>query len=751
MIALKAIALVLFLFLPGWLAVSLMERRSGCETRGGKESHARGGAGKAESAGDEARVEASTASVLSGEERLFLAAATGTGIVSLCSLALALASAYRLWSLLVLVALLCLPMAALTRKRLSWPLRVGRGSYLVCLALVTVSLVLVSPPSRIVFGWSDVGVYANIAALIDRTGGTSFVDPLINRVDEDRRDLLYVRNEGPNRCFEAFQNKAFYITDMEKGIVVPQFYYLWPSLMAVFASFLGLEWIFWAVTLAAVLAFWGFFLLARRLLGWRWGLLTLVLFAVSPIFLYFSRYTTSEMMNLFLFLGACVCLVSYLEQEDRGCGSEAARLAVCAAFFLFLGFLCRIDFIIALAPIVLCYAGKRLLSGFTVSDRWFVGLTLTGGALSLLFGSIFTAPYFYEIMGAYESRLGWVVLTAGIAALIALVFAIIFGSRLEERIMRLLAKKRLGLRAASLSAPWVILAALFIFLYFVRPHGAETRGVYGGLNGIVGPLYKEETLVRWGWYFSFTGVALIYAGYALWLNVRRDFAAMIIGWIGLTFTLIYSWDFHNTPLHIMSMRRLVPVVLPLGAMVVLFLLKRFGEKGLRAPNRWLKSAWPCRFVIAGVFLYLFLYTVNVSIPIMGLQEGGNQLELCGDIARAVEEDAVVIMDRHMGDLYGAPLRCFYGVENAWLTDNAVLKSGEMKALLADLGYPHLPVSLLWRESMSGGVAAPEDGIVLQSRGEFAWREETLESTFTRRPRSRNRLFERIRLFAIEKT
>lgn len=742
MIVLKALALTIFLLAPGWLAVSLLEGR-----RRGKDAGEKTDSGGAVE-GPSPEGIADGEGILKGREKLFLAAALGTGIVSLCALALALASAYRLWSLLLLVTMVCVALAALGRGNLSWPRRVGRNAYLACLALVAVALILTSPPSEIVFGWSDVGVYPNIAALIVRNGSQSFQDPLVTEIDPHRRDLVYVRNEGPNRHFEAFETKAFFITDMDEGTVVPQFYYLWPSLMAVFASFLGLGNMFWAVTAVSVMAFWGFFLLAERLLGHRWGLLAAAYFGISPIFLYFSKYTTSEMMNLLLFLGASICLLAFKKAETTAENGEDIRLAVCTAFFLTLGFLCHIDFILIIVPIAFCYALMRLRGRLTRAHRWFISLVMAGAALSLLIGRVFSAPYFFDVMGVFESRIGWSGTAIAAFTLAALGIALVYAKRFGHKLPAKLAEKRFNLRVAMIWLLWIALGGLFIYLYFVRPHGAQSRGVYGGLNAVVGPLYKEETLVRWGWYFSFLGVLSIYAGYALWFTRRRDFVGSLMGATGFAFTLVYSWDLHNTPLHILSMRRLVPVILPMAAIMIFFFLRETVRVCEIRTSRRSGAKWPALIATAAVFLYLFFYSVNVSVPVMGLSEGGNQLELCGQIAAEVEEDAVLILDYHMGDLYGAPLRCFYGVENAWLTQNSVLESEEFRGLLADLGYPGKPVYLLWRESISGGHVKTAHDIRLEERAVFTWKEKTLESRFTRRPEGYTWFSERVLLLAI---
>ena len=693
MIVLRALALVAFLLVPGWLAASLLR-----EEEGG----------------------------LDGHEKLFMAAMLGVGVVSAAALLLSLASIYSLPALLALVGGVCVVLALRVRKKAAWPVRLGFKAWLLPLAMIVVALILSAPPGRTVFGWSDVGIYANIAAHIEHEGGIEMEVPTVREVAPERRDLLYKPSKNPSSGFLAFENKAFFVTDFETGSVTPRYYYLWPSFMAVFASFLGQERMFWAVTAVGVLALWGLFLLARRLLGWRWGLAAAALGGLSPLFVYFSRYGTSEMMNMALFVAASLCLTTYLMQERKRETSGPKGLAAAAAFLLTLGFLCRIDFILVLVPLGLFFLGKRILSGFTAADRWFCGLTLAGAALAAVVGAVFSTPYFNAVLIRHIPDSKLVIVVVGVVICLA-VLAFIFAGRLKKIALRVA-----GARGFWTALLWLSLAGIFIYLYGVRPGSADRLINYGEINQMMGPSYVNQTLLRWTWYFSFSGLVLIFVGYGLWFSRRRSYPEVPVVLMGAAITLAYGVNMRCTPLQIFAMRRLVPIVFPVAMIVVAYVLRTLLEVLSEAIGGWKRGAWVGRTVVAAILIYLLLFFANASIPIFGLREGGNQLELCGDIASTVEEDAVVLMDFQLGDLFGPPLRCFYGVENAWLMDNAVLLEEDFTALLGDLGFPERPVYLLWRPDISGAPPAGLRHIAVYPVAEFVSWEEALEKSLEHR-------------------
>ncbi len=124
MLLLKLATLLAFLFLPGYLAVSLLldgTRR------------------------------------VSGAERVFLAAACGCGITALTGMLLGLAGHFGLAALLPIWAVLCGALLLAARRRAGWLARVSWREWAVLALLALLGLALFLPPSRVVFGWSDEG------------------------------------------------------------------------------------------------------------------------------------------------------------------------------------------------------------------------------------------------------------------------------------------------------------------------------------------------------------------------------------------------------------------------------------------------------------------------------------------------------------------------------------------------------------------------------------------------------------------
>jgi hypothetical protein len=709
LIFLRVMALVLCIFIPGWLGISLIKARE---------------------------------EILGNGERLFLVFALGTGIMSFWALILALTSIYSLTALLLAVSITAALMALAARRRALWLKRMRARDFALALAIVAVALVLFAPPWSIVFGWSDVGVYANIATHVEEEGEISVENRTASQVDEGRRDLLYYKESKRASPDVYFENQFFIIDDFESGTTRPWFYFLWPSLMAVFASFLGANGMHWAITAAAVLALWGFFVLASRLLGGRWAIAAAALFALSPLILYFSHYTTSEMMNLMLFLSGSICLLAYLQAGASGGGRG---LAILSASFYTLGFLCRIDFVFLMVPIILCYLARRYSGTISGDDYWFLASLSAGAAFAVLAGLFFSKVYFRSIwtsfFGPLDLRFALIVTLFATAV----IFAFIFADKLRGYARRLASA-----RVLWISALWLFLCAAFVFLYFIRPLGEESMVGYGFIKEARGPSYVEQNLVRWGWYMSFAGLAAVFAGYGAWFTRRRGFGEYTLGLTGFAFTLLYAWNMRAMPMHILAMRRLVPVIFAMAIMAIVYAMKSIMRCAwaLKSAKRvkWVKSL--AGAFVLGFTLYLLLFSANASIPVIGLDESGNQAEICEEIAGDVGEDGTLIMDYHLGDLFGSPLRCIYGIENAWLKENEILARRGFLSLLDDLGFSEEPIYLLWRPQASGDDIKLAEPLDVELVSEYRFIEESLEKSFVNRPDGRDHIDETIVLYRL---
>lgn len=705
-LAVRIILLLLFLALPGCLTLPLFRR--------GLQS-------------------------LDGLERIFLAAVLGAGACALVAFILAATGVYSLGALLA--GVLGLSAVLLVVRR---PAVKDLGSYSIKAAVLAVlavvlAIALFSPPSHFAFGGFDVGTYANITAHIDRTGRIDETDHVVSSVAPERRDMLYRANPDPNIPYEAREFQGFYITDYNAGEVVPQFFYLWPSLMAVFASFLGTAGMFWTVTFMAVLALLGLFLFVRRYLGLLGGTIAAVLALTFMPMVYFSKYTTSEICNLAFFLAGMLVLGAYLEPSQPVPGDAAAErvdppfgqgaeLGLLAGFFFALGMLTRIDFLFVAVPLGVLFLYRIVMKTARLGDYLFLGMLGLGLVGGLTEGFVLSTPYTATLFawlsnGRLANWLPWIILAVAVIAL-----ALIFRSRLRA-IAKLLGKHRKAL--VLIGAGALILAALY--LYFLRPRGVNPIVGYTEEHDILGPTFAKDTFVRWGWYFSWLGLALAVLGYAFWLVRQRRFKAAVPWVIGMFFSAYYVIDMRSNPLHIMVMRRLIPIIFPIALLMICYALVSSREYANMLLKRTMARVSLGDVVLGVLVIPLVVFFALSSRPVYGLEEGATELAFTREVASHVAEGSTVLISPWLGNLMGPSLRYFEGIETARLTFYETVSTARFNELLGDLSKDGGPVYLLWDNTQEARI---DSAISVSSTENLDFQEEVLEASYLKRPQAR---------------
>lgn len=735
MITLRVMGLFLVLCIPGWVLLFLLTGGSRARTA----------------------------------ERAWLSLVAGTGLISLEALLLGYLSMFGNAPFLLTVGLLGASLvvaAAIRWKRIGkegkWRGIAGghRGREAATLAaLLLLGLALFAPPWRIVSGFSDVGIYPAMAANLVREGKWWVENRTATEIAPEHVDLVYhaVRMNYGETVYHENQFYAF--EDLSTGREWPLFFHLWPSLLAVFAVFLGLENMFWALTWASVLALWGLFLLARSFLGERWAWAAVALIAVCPIAVYFGRYTGSEMMNALLFLGGMLCVHKYLDEEISRPGivhgghlsvsRKGYGWAALAGFLFSLGFLCRVDFLFILVPVAVFMIFKGILEGIDGPDWLFLGISVAGALFAVATGNAYAHVYFSKIWRSFLSGSSVTLAGGGLALVLLICGAALLPSRARH-----LAREVLGRREAWAPIIWVALAILFAWLYFLRPRGVDPTVSYGFIKAIRGSSFRSQGFLRWAWYFSPLGLVAIFAGYALCLSCRRSAGDIIMALCGFSFSVFYALNMRALPLHILAMRRLVPVILFVGMLMIVLSVSTIAEAGRRIVRRiparasHILAGWVLRVTAAGLFLYLIAYMANASLPLWGMDEGGNQWEAVKMLSEKVPSDAVLLMDYHSGDHFGVPLRNFHGVENVWLKEDTMFDPDKLARLLADLGFPERGLYLLWRPSISGERLYLPPGVEAVRVLSFPVREYALERSFEHRPRERRNPLEIYNLYEL---
>jgi hypothetical protein len=449
-----------------------------------------------------------------------------------------------------------LPVAALT---LSWPVltlllrtRIAHDRPLpplVAALLIAVgSFALTTPPGEILLGGWDPGVYVQTAAAVSRQGGLKLVETdLPGLAASPRRDLVSRLNNG---ILEPFPGMRV----LPDGRISPQFYHLYPCLMAVPWSLGGARAAWMLNPLLAACSIVAFYLLASRLLTPWWGVAAALVLATNPAQIWQAKFSTAEMLTQFLLLSGAALFAEAMRRRESPLPPLLAGLLLGAAL------LTRYDTILFAVPFLLILAASA--AGGAHPRQTLLTLTpfliLSGHAY---LHQRFVAP-FYQPLG---SSVTWVL---AIAAVILLLLLLLPTTPAAPVVARFMARWSGGVRivAAGLFGLWCL------FAWFVRPPLATGGLAAETLRQLLGHdsrafallagresgnmLYLQDLMGALGLALALTGVLLLIATRREnWATAWVAASAGVLGLLTLTV-------FHDHFLMWVA-RRFEPVVIPL--------------------------------------------------------------------------------------------------------------------------------------------------------------------------------------------
>ncbi|HYY78610.1 MAG TPA: hypothetical protein VFD04_05415 [Actinomycetes bacterium] len=536
-------------------------------------------------------------------------------------------------------------------------------------------------------GDKDPGSYTSHAIAIARTGSYQLADPVPSRVPA-------VVRWSPGARFPAVWAKQG-----DPSRVVPQFYHLWPALLAVAYAAGGTGWLVQVGPACGVLAVLAAALAARRAFGLLTGTLAGLLLAANMLEVWQAKYPTTEILTQALVSGAVLGAVVALRSGWR----PAAGLA---GLLLGLSYLARPD---SLALLLLAAAGlAALLAAGRFDGRagWFaagLAVTLPHGLLQAYhFASKYTASNDVPGLGTVALA-GGGVLVAGALLRLTVPGA---GAWLADRLGRRRVQGWAGLAV-------VAAAGLLMVVGFLRPW--LFGRAYFTLNGRRLLSYDEQSLHRLSWFFTLPGFALMGAGLAVVALRRWRPAAWAVVLPALCLLPLYAWHAQNSTRLMWWSRRFVPVVVP-GLAVLIAVALAAGLRwpagwrlparaaGTAARRRWpdlvaaaARRPWPLRAASGVATAFLLVVFLGQSLPLRGHHE------LAGSFA-VTRQVAAVAGDRQGVFLWQPPQRPYSPV--ALFGAPVWLQRGEVSALLpgrTDPGYvrafvrgfPGQPVFLVW--------------------------------------------------------
>jgi len=542
-----------------------------------------------------------------------------------------------------------------------WP---GWRALVPVVCVLVLSAALQTRPSEYVMGGRDPGTYVATMALIARTGGIAYVDPVVLSIPREDVELFY-RNPGePDYTWGRFMGMP--LERPETGKVVPELFHLFPAFGAYLFQALGLRGALATPCVFGVLGSLAVFFAWRRVFGGAVALLAALLLCLNVMQVWFARYPMSEPMAQFLLF---LALLAFVLWEERG--SPAFGIVAGAALGLTL--LVRIDNVLAVAALgayVLVRRAQGVLPWSRARAVVVPVLLLLGHAL--VHGAFWARKYVLAIVERPYWAQPWWVWVAAAAVTVASILAV---HRAEPHVGRWTAAHGARLRGVLVGGAFVLAA----YAYFLRPRLSAWAGADGNTRPPLAhrgwlvalgfrrlAAHDAQSLVRLGWFVTPIVLVLAFVGFALLVR-RWDRRWLFPVLAGGTYTVFFLYKIRVWNDYFFALRRFLPIILPfllaLAAVALVCCWRRGGAA--RAAAAALTAA------VASLF-------VRDTLPIVGYRDWANSVRFVDDLARRFGPQDVVIFEQQKSiHLLSLPLWSAYGVNALelarWTPDPARLQ------------------------------------------------------------------------------
>ena len=583
--------------------------------------------------------------------------------------------------------------------------------------LVAGCVVVYFRPHEYVLGSTDAGTYVNLSATLAQTGDYVVYDDWMAVLAQHAEVSL--REQPADWLTRRLQFVGWYIDDHNSTRLIPQFYLFHPVLLAVGTSLLGIRGGLLVTPMWGVLSIVAIYLLTRRLFGSLTALLAAALFAVTPPQIYFARYPTTEPLTLLLIFSG---LLGFQVLWDETGAGEYWGLFSGAAFGA--AFLTRIDLPV-IWGLLLAFLVIRAVLG-----QWSRGFTTFSVAFGVFSAHTFLSsvliswPYVWNVYsGVFRVlMLGWPwiavpVIVGGLGVILGVLWL------LRQRGHLNLHHK--SLPAISKCFRWAVIGFMLLlsaYAYFLRPKLTSIPYYPSWPAGVSVPVLDGQNWLRVGWYITPLGILLATLGACVLIYRESLYRLGVFLSVGLLTTLQYGYRMFNTPYHIYTMRRYVPVVLPMlmiyaaVALVSLWQIRR----------HWVFSALSA--CLAVTLLGGLIYQSRFVLPHRDFR--GLTAQMAALDAK-LEPNALIILPERpqsiFSDYFGVPLRFTFGHRVLTLRqDDDVLVASAVRAALDYAAAHNMPVQLLAVEPLP---AAVRRTLSLEAREMVILEFSVLESTF----------------------
>jgi hypothetical protein len=604
--------------------------------------------------------------------------------------------------------------------------RVDRTGCLGVVALAAIAAFMVLPGFHYGVTDKDPGAYVAHAMSIARTGSYEIIDPTLDgRIPG-----------GPVLASPGARFPAVWERGDGSDVIVPQFYHLWPALLAVSDSAASERGIANTAPLLGILAILAAALALRRavaaapwgseLTGLASGAIAGLLFSTNMLEVWQAKYPSSEISAQMLFIGALLGLVLALTTGWRPAAGAA-------------GLLVGVSFLDRGDGVILVLLAAAALAVVIAARRWDSRATWFAVGLGVVLPHAFWQAYSYDAAGRYSAANSVPSLPKLSVAIVALLLVGAAVRPLGPRVIRWVAgiwvQRWVGLALTAV-------AALLVALGFLRSRlfGAS----YELFARVRMRSFDDQIMQRLSWFVSVPGFALMLLGIAVVALRRWGGALWVLAAPLFAIFPVYGYKARNSTRLMWWTRRYLPTVLPLVLMLIALALGVALTAVCRRRDgiyRWFsgRRVWTLRLAAVASIVGLLAFYLSESWPLRNHDEFGGSFAISSRIAAdAGGKQGVFLWQRapaccgYAETLFGAAIWLERNQISALLPAQPQLDAGYIHSFAK--GFPGQPVFVVWhgqqKPDLPGVQLTVTDRVVTSLQ---YWEESNIHRP--RRPRS----------------
>ena len=515
----------------------------------------------------------------------------------------------------------------------------GKAAWILAGLMAFGSLIMTTPPSEMILGGWDPGVYIHTAASISRGGGLQIQAVDIEALTPSDREVLFRDVSGSRQPFQG-------MFMLSGGRLSPQFMHLYPSLMAIGYSLFGVWGALMVNPILSVIAIFMMYWFASKVVGGKWALMAAFLLAINPAQVWQAKFPTAEMLTQILLLMGFGNLIELTKQKS------SVLPAILSGGLFGLAFLTRYDVVLIIAPVVLLLIATQCKPH---DNRGILSFLL---ALSLI--GVHAWIHMHFIAPCYRPLPDIVFPLFGYSVIMAFVLFMSLQTASLQRVFQG-TRNRTWLLKSLFTLGFI---GFLVVAWYIRPHLSVDGTIFHVTARLLSAVSKPDWITVLGgadslnifFLTSIFGSLTLLSGFIgiLFLAWRIRENGIGIWLLSSVFVLmiLVTNVFHDHFMMWVS-RRFIPVVIPLLVIGITAFAREFYGQA-RLLSKPISAG-----LSAGILILSLIMTLPDTYRMASLRDWPGLCSWYDGLTQRIPADSIVYCDQPG---FAAPLRFMYGLD-----------------------------------------------------------------------------------------